>query len=81
MPENKGFDVLGMNIKQPFHPKPHKQQANYNAFKLPGSKGLGNDMGVIPNAVNGSRQEYCTNAKGDSLNHLKGNDETDGHYR
>ncbi len=77
----KAENSLGMNIAQPFHPRPMKQQPTLDAFKLPVRKGLGNDMGVIPNAVNGSRMEYCSNAKADSQNKLKGNDQTDGHYR
>lgn len=76
----KAQDSLGMNVSQPFHPKAFRQQQNYPAQKGPDMKGTGNDMGRIPNADNGSRESYCTNARGDSENRLKGQIATDGLY-
>lgn len=66
MDKQKGFvEFVGLR----YEPMPlnHHLQPNMEAYKLPNRDGVGNDMDQIPNAVNNSRYEYCTNAHGESV--------------
>ena len=65
MDDKEVMDSLGMQIKYPS--MPIKQQPNLDARKLPSRNGIGNDMGMTPNAINGSRYIYCDNAHGEMV--------------